>query len=243
VPDYRSPGRPPHRPTSHQQFMLSHATRQRYWARSLRGFDTLEGSLPNAGHYALARAEQQGRIVGIITQNVDNLHEKAGSKEVLHLHGTVEHMRCMSCGSVSSRRAFQSYLRELNPSFVGSGENAKSAGKDVEAVLDIRDHAIAAADGASISSATSPPSISSTANVRHSVVVPSSTDLRAIAASLRPDADSDLAHITDYSSFIIPSCTVCTDGGGHPRKDVREVEGREVKHLEGQPAGILKPDL
>jgi hypothetical protein len=73
IPDYRSPGRPPHRPTSHQQFMASHLTRQRYWARSLRGFEALAESKPNGGHVALAYSEQNGGPVRhIITQNVDN---------------------------------------------------------------------------------------------------------------------------------------------------------------------------
>lgn len=238
VPDYRSPGRPPHRPTSHQQFMASHATRQRYWARSIRGFDTLAESMPNAGHYALAAAEAHGRMVGIITQNVDALHEKAGSQSVLHLHGTVEHMRCMSCAAISSRKQFQDSLRRLNPTFVSDGANTQSAGKEIEALLDVRDHAIAPGVQLSDQSANRTHTISPDAHVSQSVVVPSASELAALAASLRPDADSDLAHITDYSKFIVPSCQACTDGFGNARPDVAA-----ANHLPGQPAGILKPDL
>jgi len=66
VADYRSPGRPPHRPTSHQQFMSSHLTRQRYWARSLQGYQTLAFAQPNGGHYALAYSEKHGGPVYVL---------------------------------------------------------------------------------------------------------------------------------------------------------------------------------
>ena len=108
VPDYRSPGRPPHRPTSHQQFLKSFQARQRYWARSLAGYTRMVLAKPNLGHTAIARGQNlYNKVLGVITQNVDPLHERAGSKNVLHLHGTLDSVKCMSCGHTTPRDIFQ----------------------------------------------------------------------------------------------------------------------------------------
>eukprot|EP00050_Salpingoeca_kvevrii_P020498 m.99339 g.99339 ORF g.99339 m.99339 type:complete len:201 (+) comp8888_c0_seq3:495-1097(+) len=103
IPDYRSPGRPPHRPLMHQEFMRTHANRQRYWARSLFGYRQVHEARPNAAHFAIAEAERRGHIAQIITQNVDGLHQAAGAKNVLQLHGSIHRIVCTTCGFRQAR--------------------------------------------------------------------------------------------------------------------------------------------
>jgi len=117
IPDYRSPGRPPHRPIQHQQFLSSPSFRQRYWARSMIGFKRMDLAEPNMTHKALAHAEQQGRIHHIITQNVDGLHQKAGNDLVVNLHGSIHHVQCMDCHKIYLRKEVQDRLTHLNPTF------------------------------------------------------------------------------------------------------------------------------
>uniref|UniRef100_A0A8W7PQ41 Deacetylase sirtuin-type domain-containing protein n=2 Tax=gambiae species complex TaxID=44542 RepID=A0A8W7PQ41_ANOCL len=93
IPDYRSEGvglyaRSNHKPIQHGDFVKSEATRKRYWARNYVGWPRFSSIAPNVTHYTLARLEREGRISGIVTQNVDRLHGKAGSKQVIELHGS-----------------------------------------------------------------------------------------------------------------------------------------------------------
>lgn len=120
IPDYRGPSsakRRPARPILYREFMGDPSARSRYWARSLIGWPRMSRVEPNKGHLALAALEAAGTIGGIITQNVDGLHQAAGSEEVLELHGALSEVRCTSCGSYESRYAFQSRLVHLNPGF------------------------------------------------------------------------------------------------------------------------------
>jgi NAD-dependent deacetylase sirtuin 4 len=116
IPDYRSPERlaQPRHPMRYQQFVASEGARRRYWARSALGWPQVAAAQPNAAHRALARLEACG-VMGVITQNVDGLHQAAGSKRVLELHGSLAAVRCLACRSVSSRRHLQARLLELNP--------------------------------------------------------------------------------------------------------------------------------
>jgi NAD-dependent deacetylase sirtuin 4 len=116
IPDYRSPERlaQPRHPMRYQQFVASEGARRRYWARSALGWPQVAAAQPNAAHRALARLEACG-VMGVITQNVDGLHQAAGSKRVLELHGSLAAVRCLDCRSVSSRRHLQARLLELNP--------------------------------------------------------------------------------------------------------------------------------
>ncbi|SDJ02322.1 NAD-dependent protein deacetylase [Billgrantia gudaonensis] len=120
IPDYRDGAgdwkRPP--PMEHGVFMASHAARQRYWARALLGFRTLQGARPNAAHRALARLEALGHVVGLITQNVDGLHQRAGSRRVIDLHGRADMVRCMSCGARRMRHDLHAELARRNPSWL-----------------------------------------------------------------------------------------------------------------------------
>ena len=117
IPDYRGPesSKTPRNPMRFQQFVSSEAARRRYWARSFVGWQRVADARPNLAHRALAGLEAEGRVTGLVTQNVDGLHQAAGSKRVLELHGSLAAVRCLGCGAVSSRRQLQAKLRELNP--------------------------------------------------------------------------------------------------------------------------------
>ncbi|MBB3140538.1 NAD-dependent protein deacetylase [Halomonas organivorans] len=136
IPDYRDDSgdwkRSP--PMQHRVFMGSHAARQRYWARALIGFRALQEARPNAAHRALARLEAAGRVAGIITQNVDGLHRRAGSRRVIELHGRADLVRCMGCGATRMRYDLHAELASRNPQWLDSGARAGPDGDaDLEA--------------------------------------------------------------------------------------------------------------
>jgi NAD-dependent SIR2 family protein deacetylase len=120
IPDYRDADgqwkRSP--PVTLQAFMGQEATRRRYWARSLIGWRRIGGAKPNDAHRALARLEAIGKSEILLTQNVDRLHQAAGSAAVIDLHGRLDHVRCMGCDAVSSRQALQAELEQLNPDWL-----------------------------------------------------------------------------------------------------------------------------
>lgn len=111
IPDYRGPGAVPRTPMTRRDFDSGPAARRRYWARSHVGWEQLAGAGPNAGHHALARLDP-GLL---ITQNVDGLHERAGSRRLVALHGRISEVVCLSCRRLSSRAALQHRLTSLNP--------------------------------------------------------------------------------------------------------------------------------
>jgi len=117
IPDYRGPSARPRSPIQHRDFVLHEATRRRYWARSALGWPRMANARPNAAHRAIAELESRGVLSGLITQNVDRLHHKAGSRDVLELHGALADVRCLDCGALESRDALQARIDELNPSF------------------------------------------------------------------------------------------------------------------------------
>jgi NAD-dependent SIR2 family protein deacetylase len=116
IPDYRDTQgnwkRP--QPVTFQAFMGDEATRQRYWARSLIGWRRFGRARPNETHHALARLEAQGRCELLVTQNVDRLHQAAGSARVIDLHGRLDLVRCMGCERRVKRAAFQHELGRVN---------------------------------------------------------------------------------------------------------------------------------
>lgn len=116
IPDYRgSEGRLRTRsPIQYGEFVGRPDARVRYWARSAVGWPRFSATRPNAGHRALARLEAGGVVRGIITQNVDGLHQAAGSRRVLELHGSLAFVRCLDCGDRPSRDAVQERLLALN---------------------------------------------------------------------------------------------------------------------------------
>jgi NAD-dependent SIR2 family protein deacetylase len=120
IPDYRDADgawkRPP--PVTYQAFMAHAATRRRYWARSLVGWRRIRRARPNDAHRALARLEMMGKSEILLTQNVDRLHQAAGSEVVIDLHGRLDHVRCMGCERVSPREALQEELERSNPNWL-----------------------------------------------------------------------------------------------------------------------------
>lgn len=116
IPDYRGQGRVARHPMTFDSFMGSADAQIRYWARSFVGWSRINEARPNAGHRALAHAERSGRIDYLITQNVDGLHQAAGSKNVLDLHGRLDRVICMNCKMVISRIEMDQMLSALNPS-------------------------------------------------------------------------------------------------------------------------------
>ena len=117
IPDYRGPETQEndHTPIQYREFVTEPETRRHYWARSAVGWPTFDAATPNDGHRALAQLEDDGRVTGIITQNVDRLHQDAGSQRVVELHGTLAKVVCLNCATLSSRRALQDRLLALNP--------------------------------------------------------------------------------------------------------------------------------
>jgi NAD-dependent SIR2 family protein deacetylase len=118
IPDYRGPDSPPSNPMTIRQFTSDPLFRQRYWARNHVGWRHMDETLPNAGHRALAALEREGVVTAVITQNVDLLHTKAGSHNVINLHGTYAQVICLNCGESISRAALGEKLDALNPGFI-----------------------------------------------------------------------------------------------------------------------------
>jgi len=119
IPDYRDDDgewkRNP--PMRYQTFLGSEKARRRYWARSMVGWSLVDKARPNAAHRALAHFEGYGALRYLITQNVDGLHQKAGSRNVNDLHGRIDRVRCVDCDDVRPRIEFQDRLFEANPAF------------------------------------------------------------------------------------------------------------------------------
>ncbi len=132
IPDYRGPNTVPRKPLTYQEFMGDPSLRQRYWARNHLGWAHMHRAEPNAGHYAAAALERGGVLTGIITQNVDRLHEAAGASNVVDLHGRFDQIICTDCGNTYSRAFLAIILNELNPGFL----EAVAAVEDVAAAPD-----------------------------------------------------------------------------------------------------------
>lgn len=130
IPDYRdASGAWKHRqPMTFAEFTGSASSRRRYWAGSLRGWPRVRDARPNAAHAALARLEAEGRLTALVTQNVDGLHQRAGSRGVIDLHGRLDTVECLDCGAVFARDDVQALLLAWNPAFAG----APAAGVDGE---------------------------------------------------------------------------------------------------------------
>ena len=102
-------------PIFYQDFITHESVRRRYWARSFFGWPLIQSAAPNVGHQALVRLQQSARLSGLITQNVDGLHQAAGHLDVIELHGGLMRVRCLGCGQMSARDDLQQRLHVLNP--------------------------------------------------------------------------------------------------------------------------------
>ncbi|MFD3639050.1 NAD-dependent protein deacetylase [Streptomyces griseus] len=119
IPDYRGEGGSlsRHTPMTYQDFTADAGARRRYWARSHLGWRTFGRARPNAGHRAVAAFGRRGLLSGVITQNVDGLHQAAGSADVVDLHGRLDRVVCLSCGALGPRSELARRLEEANEGF------------------------------------------------------------------------------------------------------------------------------
>lgn len=117
IPDYRdSDGvRRGRQPMMYQEFLAQAEARRRYWARAMLGWPRVRQARPNVAHEALAELQAQQRITGLITQNVDTLHDQAGSQDVIELHGSLHRVLCLDCGQRSERQQIQRLMETQNP--------------------------------------------------------------------------------------------------------------------------------
>ncbi len=115
IPDYRGPNSPARMPMTYSEFVSGPAAQQRYWARSHLGWSRMKRAEPNDGHRALVQVEVSGRLRLLITQNVDGLHEAAGSRAVCALHGRIADVVCLACRGITSRATLHARLAALNP--------------------------------------------------------------------------------------------------------------------------------
>jgi NAD+-dependent protein deacetylase sirtuin 4 len=140
IPDYRSPEaltrirKPIHGP----EFIRSSKLRQRYWARAMAGWSRFRSAQPNVAHVALARLESAGNLLSIVKQNVDRLHQSAGSKNVHELHGALAEVTCLACGVLEARDDLQIRMSELNPNWI-DGPTPMAPDGDAELSADLVD--------------------------------------------------------------------------------------------------------
>ncbi|MBT2298310.1 NAD-dependent protein deacetylase [Pseudomonas fluorescens] len=121
IPDYRdSEGvRRGRQPMMYQEFLAKPEARRRYWARAMLGWPQVRQARPNAAHEALTLLQAQQRISGLITQNVDTLHDQAGSQDVIELHGSLHRVLCLDCEQRSERQQIQLLMQAQNPYLAG----------------------------------------------------------------------------------------------------------------------------
>lgn len=121
TPDYRDTDgvRRGRQPMMYQEFLKAPESRQRYWARAMLGWPRVRQARPNLAHEALATLQAQRQIAGLITQNVDTLHDQAGSPEVIELHGSLHRVLCLDCGQRSDRDSIQRLMEAQNPYLAG----------------------------------------------------------------------------------------------------------------------------
>ena len=147
IPEYRDhdgawKSRPPVR---YADFVASPAVRRRYWARSVFGWERVAGAEPGSVHRALARLEQAGHARAVVTQNVDALHQRAGSRRVIDLHGRLDEVECLDCGARIRRADMQALLLAWNGPFLaalGAAPGATAAARpdgDVQLEADFSD--------------------------------------------------------------------------------------------------------
>ena len=120
IPDYRGPQtrHVERRPVQYDDFVRDAEARRRYWARASRGWARVADARPNAGHRALARLEAAGLVAGLVTQNVDGLHQRAGSRAVVDLHGRLDRTVCLGCRAALGRAAVQAQIARRNPGWL-----------------------------------------------------------------------------------------------------------------------------
>ncbi|CAI8748481.1 NAD-dependent protein deacetylase [Pseudomonas sp. IT-P294] len=121
IPDYRDNQgvRRGRQPMMYQEFLSAPESRRRYWARAMLGWPRVRQAQPNVAHEALASLQSARQISGLITQNVDTLHDQAGSHDVIELHGSLHRVLCLDCGQRSARDSIQQLMEAQNPYLAG----------------------------------------------------------------------------------------------------------------------------
>lgn len=137
IPDYRSPGSPPRTPMTLEMFLSSPDFRRHYWARNHLGWRHMDAAVRNRAHLALTELQQRGWMSRVLTQNVDMLHTKAGTRGVIELHGCYGRVRCLNCDWRISRHRLAGQLEEINTEFARrvSGRGAIEVAPDADATL------------------------------------------------------------------------------------------------------------
>ena len=137
IPDYRSPGSPPRTPMTLEMFLSSPDFRRHYWARNHLGWRHMDAAVPNRAHLALTELQQRGWMSRVLTQNVDMLHTKAGTRGVIELHGCYGRVRCLNCDWRISRHRLAGQLEEINTEFARrvNGRGAIEVAPDADATL------------------------------------------------------------------------------------------------------------
>lgn len=135
IPDYRGPTSVRRNPMTYQEFVGSADARRRYWARNHVGWEHMRRAQPNSGHRALAAMERDGRLAGLVTQNVDRLHEDAGSRNVIDLHGRYDRVVCLRCPTIFTRAAIGLRLSALNPGYADEHADAADVAPDADAEI------------------------------------------------------------------------------------------------------------
>jgi NAD-dependent SIR2 family protein deacetylase len=132
IPGYRGEGSTPRSPMTISDFLGDEQYRKRYWAGSQLGWSRFGTVEPNEGHRVLADLESAGIVAGVMTQNVDSLHQRAGSAKVIELHGSSDRVRCLTCGQLYSREAVAETIASLNPWLADPGDTVLGPDGDVE---------------------------------------------------------------------------------------------------------------
>ncbi|GAA4226864.1 NAD-dependent protein deacetylase [Actinomadura meridiana] len=137
IPDYRGETGRRRRaePMTYQTFTGSAVARRRYWARSHLGWRHITAAHPNTGHRAVAELQRRGLVSGIITQNVDGLHQAAGARDVIELHGALSRVVCLACGDRSARERLDERLRAANPGWEARAADAGAVNPDGDVVI------------------------------------------------------------------------------------------------------------
>jgi hypothetical protein len=217
----------------HQDFVTKEAARKRYWARSMLGWATFSQAAPNDGHYALAVLESLGVVGMVVTQNVDRLHQKSGSVNVIDLHGRNDRVSCLSCGCNLARRQVQQQIDLLNPTFreridaeVARIRAADAAAATAAAAATEDDAAAALRQARTLlneverrvipdwtpGAVMRPPGTGTSTSAPTTTATPPGAATAAPPATLlRADGDAELG-MTDFTDFIVPSCPRCTTG-------------------------------
>ncbi|GAA1745331.1 NAD-dependent protein deacetylase [Aeromicrobium alkaliterrae] len=115
IPDYRGPASVPRTPMTYQEFVATDRAQQHYWARAHVGWSRMRTAEPNTTHRVLAQLEADGVLTGLVTQNIDGLHGRAGHRELVELHGAIDRVICLDCREVTPRVDLQERLTRLNP--------------------------------------------------------------------------------------------------------------------------------